>query len=179
MFGASASYSQSSTKSSSSGSEQMNSVTQRLGSDQINYLSGLMQQLGDEFGFDPDYSKDQAIADSQGIVDNIFRQYSETALPNILERQTQTGAYSGTGTQLLMNDAFARTTAQASEAVMSAIMGYADIQNQRRGTASNAMSSILGGLLQAREETTGSSSFRTESQSKTQGMSAGVSFGMN
>lgn len=178
MFGASASYSQSSTTSSGSGSEQSNSVTQRLNSDQINYLSNLLGTMGDEMAYDPNYSKDAAIADSQGIVDNIFRSYRESSLPNILERQTQTGAYSGTGTQLLANDAYARTTSQASEAVMNAIMGYADIQNQRRATASNAMSSILGGLLSAREETTASSQFRTDSQSKTTGMSVGASFGM-
>lgn len=180
LFSGSASTSSSSSSSNSSGREGTTSQTRRLTDEQYLELSNTLRQLqGDIEDPDEAFSKKQAIKDSKGLVDSIFAEYKDQDLPQILEKQGATGAYSSTGTQLLANDAYARTTAKASSAVLQAISGYADIQNQKRSTSTNALSSILSGLLAAREDNTTNSVFSTESSSKSKGKSlkAGFSFG--
>lgn len=179
MFGASATYSQSKTDSSSQGRENSSTSVRRLDGETYQELQKTLRQMQrateEE---DPRYSKQAAIRDSKGIVDSIFADYADTALPQILERQGQSGGYSSTGTQLLANDAYARTTAKASEVIMSAIQGYAATQNQKRQTGIQGLGTVLEGLLAAREDTTNNSSFTSSSKAKTSGFSAKASYGM-
>jgi len=174
----SSTFSQSSTTSNSSGRERSTSQTRRLTDQQYMELSRTMREL--QAGVEEEdaaFSKAQAIKDSKGLVDNIFAEYRDQDLPQILEKQAVTGAYSSTGTQLLANDAYARTTAKASSAVLGAIASYADIQNQKRATSTNALSSVLSGLLAAREDNTTQSVFSTASKTKTKGQTHKISGG--
>jgi hypothetical protein len=171
-FSAGADYTRSSsdTSSRSSGTERSSTSVRRLGDQQYKELSATMRALQGELDeYAPQYSKEAAVRDTKGLVDSIFQQYRETDLPNILQQQGQAGAYSSTGTQQLANDAYARTTTQASSAVLQAISQYADIQNQRRSVSSSALSNVLSGLLAAREDTTSTSAFNTTAKSKTTG----------
>lgn len=177
IFSAGGSYSQSSSTSSSTGRERTSTQTRRLSDQQYMELSSTLRQLqGNVEDEDIAYSKDQAIKDSKGLIDNIFAEYRDQDLPQILEKQGSTGAYSSTGTQLLANDAYARTTAKASSAVLGAIASYADIQNQKRATSTNALSSVLSGLLAAREDTNTQSVFSTSSKSRSKGSSVNAGF---
>lgn len=172
----SSSFSNSSTTSNTTGRERSSTQTKRLTDAQYMELSRTMRELqGDVESEDIAYSKDQAVKDSKGLVDNIFAEYRDQDLPQILEKQGATGAYSSTGTQLLANDAYARTTAKASSAVLGAIASYADIQNQKRATSTNALSSVLSGLLASREDTTTQSVFSTSSKSKSKGQTHKIS----
>lgn len=164
----------------SRGSEQGVTRSRRLDEAQIQELSrtmrGLQRDVEEE---DERYGKSAAIADTKGIVNQIFQDYRETTLPDILSQQSAAGAYSSTGTQLLANDAFARTTNQASATVLQAISEYAGIQDQRRQTASNALSNVLQGILASREDTSYSTLFDTSSQSKAKGTTKKISGGFS
>ena len=176
----SSTFTNSSTKSSSTGKERTNTSVKRLSDEQYMELSRTLREMqGQVEEEDAAFSKGQAIKDSKGLVDNIFAEYRDQDLPQILEKQGATGAYSSTGTQLLANDAYARTTAKASSAVLGAIASYADIQNQKRNTSANALSSVLSGLLAAREDTATTSVFSTDSRSKSKGQTHKVSAGFS
>lgn len=95
------------------------------------------------------YTKDQAIADSQGLVGQIFNQYSKTALPTIFSTQNSSGGYNSTSGQLLANDAFGKATADAASAVQQNIKDYAAISNSNTQTAQNQQSLDLTSLLAA------------------------------
>lgn len=170
--------SSSTTDSSASGRESSQASTRRLTEQQYNELSRTMRTLQrDVDEFDQAYSKEAAIRDSKGLVADIFRQYRETDLPQILQSQSQAGVYSNTGTQMLANDAFARTTSAASSAVLQAIQNYAGIQTERRNVSQQALSTVLSGLLAAREDSATSSLFSTTSRSKTKSSSTQLSAG--
>lgn len=177
-FKAGADYTRSSTdtSSSSSGTERGSTSTRRLGDQQYSELSRTLRTLQrDVEEEDPLYSKSAAIKDSRGLVESIFNQYRESDLPNILTQQGQAGAYSSTGTQMLANDAFARANTQASSAVLQAIGSYAGIQSEKRSVAGQSLSTVLQGLLAAREDIATQSAFDTKSKAKSVGKTTKVS----
>jgi hypothetical protein len=88
---------------------------------------GFLQQSQEGF------SKDAAIRDSQGVVSNIFRDYKNTALPQIFNAQNSAGGYGSSTGQLLANDAFGAATSKASDAVLKNIVDYRKIQQQDYG----------------------------------------------
>lgn len=75
------------------------------------------------------YSPENAVADAQGQVENIFNQYSRSTLPQIFQAGGNSGGYNSTTTQLLANDAFAQANTQAADAVLRNITNYAGIRN--------------------------------------------------
>jgi hypothetical protein len=177
-FGADYTRSSSDTSSRGSGTERSTTSTRRLGDQQYRELSATMRRLqADLDEYSPEYSKEAAVKDTKGLVESIFTQYRESDLPNILQQQGQSGAYSSTGTQLLANDAFARANTQASSAVLQAIGTYAGIQNERRSVSSSALSNVLSGLLAAREDVTQESAYSTVSSSKAKGKTTKASAG--
>jgi hypothetical protein len=96
--------------------------------------SALSALMGTELNTAEDerYSKDAAIADSQGIVSAIFDNFSKTVLPQIYTGMHKAGSYNSTGSQLLANDAYAQTAAKAAGLVMDNIQKYADIGMQNK-----------------------------------------------
>jgi hypothetical protein len=79
------------------------------------------------------YNKESAIGDAQGIVSNIFRDYKNTALPQIFNAQNSAGGYGSSTGQLLANDAFGAATAKSADAVLKNITDYRKIQQQDYG----------------------------------------------
>lgn len=138
---------------------------------------------------DPGYTKQDAIADSQGLVDSIFRQFRSTSLPQIYAAQGSAGAYNSTGAQLMANDAYADTVSKAQSAVLGNIKSYADITAQMKAAGTDETNSRVGALLSALglqqdatkkqtgtenvDQTTNFTS-STKSFSKTKGKSAGI-----
>lgn len=100
-----------------------------------------------------EFSKRQAIADSQGLISSLFRQYSQTALPQIISKQAAAGGYDSTTTQLLANDAFAQTIARAAEVQQGQISSYAAAESTKKKVAGESVATILQALLGARETT--------------------------
>lgn len=179
-FGADYTRSSSDTSSRSTGTERTSTSTRRLGDQQYKELSATLRSLQSDLDeYAPQYSKEAAVKDTKGLVESIFNQYRESDLPNILQQQGQSGAYSSTGTQQLANDAFSRATTQASSAVLQAITSYADIQNQRRSVSGAALNNVLSGLLAAREDTTATSAFTTQGSSKSRGKTTKASAGFS
>lgn len=76
----------------------------------------------------PSYGRENAIADSQGVVANIFRDYRNTDLPKIYQSENSSGGYNGTTSQLLANDAFGAATSKAAEATLRNIVAYRQLQ---------------------------------------------------
>lgn len=75
------------------------------------------------------YSKDQAIKDSQGIAQNIFKSGMEANLPGITAGLMGSGTRNNTTAGMMANDLIARLTAQGTAAVQNNINNYAGITN--------------------------------------------------
>lgn len=84
------------------------------------------------------YSKDAAFKDSDAIVQQIFNEFQNTALPQIYNAQANSGGYNSTTGQLLANDAFSRTVAQAQAAKLKAASDYGAVANATAANAVNA-----------------------------------------
>ena len=107
------------------------------------------------------YSRDNAIADTQGIVKGIFDQFSKVLLPQIAIGAQGAGVYNATGASNLANEGFAKATTDSASAVLNNITQYAQLANQDK---SLNLSSLLGALQLQRdafqtslEKSTGSS----------------------
>jgi len=176
-FGASASASQSTTTSSSSGNESSSANSRRLDVAQENELKKLLTKFGLGMGAeDAQYSKGAAIADASGMINELFEQYRNTDLPQILSAQGQSGGFSSSGAQLLVNDAYARTVSKGAGVIAQNIANYEGIQQAQKAGATTSFASILQGLLGAKESSSASSAFSTKSKSKTTAVSAKAGF---
>lgn len=87
-----------------------------------------------------EYSKQQAIADSQSIVAGLFNTYRNTDLPQIYSAESSSGGYNNTTSQLLANDAYASTLTKASGLILDTIQKYRGLQQQDY----NVMSALVG-----------------------------------
>lgn len=120
----------------------------------------ILSQLLQNFNLDTlqAESSGRARVDAQGAINNIFQQYAENYVPEILGAQAASGGYGSTGAQLLANDAFARTSAQAAELELGLAQTYTD--QQLRGQQS--LSDRFLGLIQANLNQTGRSRTRNQ-----------------
>ena len=96
------------------------------------------------------YSKSAAIADSQGAIAELFRQYRNDSLPAIYQQQSNSGGYNSTTGQLLANDAFASTVSKGAALQLDTIQKY-------RTTQQNDFSA-LANLFNAYRQTSGGES---------------------
>lgn len=85
---------------------------------------------------------------AQGAVGEIFRQYRETDLPQILGQQNSTGAYGSTAAQMLSNDAFARATGRAAELSLGVGTQVLAAQQNERTNLLNQFAQLLQANLQ-------------------------------
>lgn len=92
------------------------------------FMETILSQTASQFG------KANAIADSQGAIQNIFDEFSKTALPSIYQSEVGSGGYNGTTSQLMANDAFAQTTNKAAALMMDTIMKYRTSQQNDYNT---------------------------------------------
>ena len=91
---------------------------------------------------DIEYSKDTAIADAQGIVNNVFEQFKDEALVQVYYPQCIANGYNSTTMQLLANNAYAKTTSEGAKVVLDNIQRYAGI----RVSDLQVMSQLIGAI---------------------------------
>ena len=77
---------------------------------------------------DIEYSKDTAIADAQGTVNNVFEQFKDEALVQVYYPQCIANGYNSTTMQLLANNAYAKTVSEGAKVVLDNIQRYAGIR---------------------------------------------------
>lgn len=178
-FGSNKTSSNSSGTSVSTGTSSSDTTSVKMDEESKAALDALMQQLSATVaqGTGDKYSKETAVKDSADVVKQLFTQYSESTLPEILSAQAESGMYSSTAAKQLSNDAFARTTAQAASVVSDNIIKYAQLGQDESQQGLDALISVLG--LQAdafgkvseaskfdtRTDTTSASSSKSKSRS--------------
>lgn len=81
--------------------------------------------------------------DSKSVVDNIFTQYQEEALPEIFTASESAGVYGSSGAQTLANDAYARTVSNASELTMGLANTYSNQLLQEQNQVDNLITSLF------------------------------------
>lgn len=155
-------------------------------------LDTLLTTLTDAQGeLGKDYTKNQAIIDSKGAIENVFRQYKQEALPQIVAQGAQGGVYNSTALQGLADNAFAATVAKGAELQQQTIKDYATIGQTQQNSGIEAIMAALG--LEAKAygtaAATGKSTTDTQSEGtqtthsvttqkgKSSGMSANLSLG--
>ncbi len=178
-IGGKATASTSSTSSSGSGSQNQASNTRRLSLDDEEYVRELMRQYGGQATPDTALARKQAIADSTGAIENLFNEFKNSALPDIMSTQQKSGGYGATTTQLIANDAFSNVVAKGAALRLQAIGEYENRALAKSQTALSGLSTSLQSLLQANEQSTANSNYNTRANSKTDSRSitAEASFG--
>ena len=78
-----------------------------------------------------DYSRANAINDTQGAIAEIFNQYKIKDLPEIFSSMVSSGGYNSTSHQLMANEAFANATAKGAALRSQAILNYAEARNKQ------------------------------------------------
>lgn len=165
-----------------SGNETSSQVTQRLDDKSIAGLTSLLQAIQGNLTGNNEFSKEAALQDSEGVVKELFAQYSQNLLPQIISKASRTGAYNSTAAQLLADNAFAETVSKAAEVKLNTVAQYSQAASQRQQTQTQTLGTILQGLLQARETTNLSSVLNSLTDSKFSGksstkqLSAGIGF---
>jgi hypothetical protein len=96
------------------------------------------------------YSKEAAIKDSSGLVDQIMKQFTEGGLPQIYQAQQNSGGYNSTTAQLMSNDAVSRAAAAGAAATSKTITDYSQIQQQQK----ESLLKLVLGMLTASRTTT-------------------------
>ena len=91
---------------------------------------------------DIEYSKDTAIADAQGTVNNVFEQFKDEALVQVYYPQCIANGYNSTTMQLLANNAYAKTVSEGAKVVLDNIQRYAGI----RVSDLQVMSQLVGAI---------------------------------
>lgn len=120
----------------------------------VQALQGIIPQLQGQLN-NPAYSKQQAIADSQGGVQQILTNLKEQQLPTLNSAEAATGGYKGTTKMLLSNDAQARAVAQAAALQQQTIGNYAAIQQNQNSMLLNAVNSAVNAQKQITQNTSG------------------------
>ena len=97
----------------------------------------LTQYFGNQASATGGYTKDDAIKDSTGQIQDMITQMLQQNMPSISANQKTAGGYNDTTTQLMQNDLQARMDKSALSTVMQNIQNYATIQQNAGTTASN------------------------------------------
>lgn len=128
-----------------------NTTTQNLSPDMQNILQGLM---GNQSGIatSGDFSKEAAIKDSQGLIEQIMKSMKETTLPSIYQQAAGHGGYNASTTKLLANDAFSRALQTAIGAQTDVVTKYSNAQTNTVNSATNAGQALKGGTVQQSTE---------------------------
>jgi hypothetical protein len=174
MFGVSASAS--TTNTSSSGSSAENSKVRRLSEADEAFVSNLMRNFSAGGEADLKGARANALKDVKGSINNLFSEFSNTVLPQIMTQQNRTGGYNSSTSQLLTNDAFARTVAQGASLTMDAVSRYENAALAKSAQALQGFGTSLDALLNASQ--TSSTTLDSKSKSRSTTFSAGASFGI-
>lgn len=112
------------------------------------------------------FTKDQAILDSKGAIDNLFTQYKQEALPSIVAQGAQGGVYNSTALQGLADNAFAATVAKGAEVQQQTIKDYAAIGQTAQNSGIEAILATLGLEAKAYGTSTGKGTSKTDTESQ-------------
>lgn len=102
------------------------------------------------------FTKDQAIMDSKGAIDNLFNKYKQEVVPQIVAQGGQGGVYNSTSLQGMADNAYAQTVAQGAAVQQQTIKDYAQIGQQAQTSGIEAILATLGLESKAFGTTTGS-----------------------
>lgn len=144
------------------------STTQRFDEQSKALLDALTNRAFTEQTGDPSYTREKAIEDAQGMIQNIFKEYQETALPEIFSAQRQTGAYNSSSGQLLANDAFGEAVSRSAQVVQKNIIDYAQLAQGER----QLQSSLLLDALKLQGSAYESQELEQESESSWNGITS-------
>lgn len=110
-----------------------------------NFLLGKLPSFDAQFlSQSNQFSKPNAIMDAQGAIASIFRDYQNTALPEIYQAQNSSGGYNASTGQLLANDAFAAANAKGAAVMLDTIQKYRALQQNDWGALANLIRAIPG-----------------------------------
>lgn len=133
-------------------------------------LESLRALLGDQLdSLAPNlmqFSKQNAMMDSAGLIEGLSRQLQEKLLPQIGAAETMGGAYNSTSKMQLGNDLISRVAEQAAGLQLQTVKDYAQMQNLQFQPLLE-----LFGILKGADATE-----TTKSKEKTKG--GGLSFGL-
>ena len=101
------------------------------------FLSTTLPSSGQQF------SRENAVADAQGVIANIFNQYKTTALPQIAMGMQGAGVYNATAGQNLANEAFGKATSDSAAIVMDNISKYMNLAQQDKNMSLSALLNAL------------------------------------
>jgi hypothetical protein len=174
MFGASASASTTNTSASGSSTEKSN--VRRLSEGDEAFVSALMKNFSAGTSADLGTARSNALKDVKGSVNALFSEFSNTVLPQIMTQQNKTGGYNSSTSQLLTNDAFARTVAQGASLTMNAVSQYENAALAKSAQALQGLGTSLDALLNASQ--TSNTSLDSKSKSRSTTFSASGSFGI-
>jgi len=90
-----------------------------------------------------DYSKEAAIRDSMGGVQNLFQDFRQTALPGVFNAEAASGGYNSSTGQLLNNDLISKVIAQGRGLIAKNVNDYAGIRNAQAGNITNMIRTAL------------------------------------
>ena len=93
-------------------------------------------------------SREQAIADTQGLVSKAVRDFEQSILPQLMGAQEGAGASGGAVTALLAQEAGIASAGQVAEKQLAQILGAQNIQSQERGQSLDALTELLQQLTQ-------------------------------
>lgn len=142
----------------------------------------LSSQAMDEEGA---FTKEQAVADANGLVTSIFNKYAQETLPQIYSAGQSSGVFNSTVQQNMANDAYSQAVADAASAVVQNISNYAKISTTKRGQELNALIQAFnvqkGAVTQATgsTDTTGQFQNTSETQATKSSSSSASSIGVN
>lgn len=114
----------------------------------LSYIQQLFPQLMQSAGM-RDYSKQAAITDSLGGVNNIFRTLKEQTLPGVFSAEAASGGYNSTTRQQLSGDAAARAAAQAQSLITDTVTKYASADTARNKNLIDLINSAIVGQQQS------------------------------
>lgn len=92
---------------------------------------------------DSSYSRGNAIADSQGFIAQIFKDFEKSSLPKIYSNARGTGIYNDTSSQLLANDAYSSAVAKGQAQLVQNILAYAGARNQQLNPVMQLMQGMV------------------------------------
>lgn len=97
------------------------------------------------------FSKEAAIKDSEGAVNNLIKRSLEANMPNVLAGGVGSGLRADTTTALLSNDLQARISEQSQKLILDTIQNYAGIQQGALKAASGAARETTGSSVSSNE----------------------------
>lgn len=108
----------------------------------LSFLQQLIPSLQGQV-FNQDFSKEAAIRDSAGGVNQILKTLREQALPGVFAAEAASGGYNSTTKQILTNDLSARAAGQAQALVTDTVTKYAGADTARTKSLIDSINSAI------------------------------------